>query len=141
MPIIHPLLVHFPIAILTVSFLFEMISLMRSSPDVSRAAWWLHMVGTTGLLLSVASGLYARSATPISAQAMEYAENHQQIALVVTCVFAGLLFWRIAGRSALPRIGRTAYYALFGVGVALMWLGAWYGGELVYRFGVGVGSP
>jgi uncharacterized membrane protein len=136
---IHPVFVHFPVALLSISLLFELASLLRPSAEFTRAGWWLQLAGTAGILLSVATGLSARSGLNLSPEAVGYVENHEQIALIVAVVFSSLLFWRIANKAVLPKRGKALFLGLFGAGVALMWLGAWYGGELVYRFGAGVG--
>jgi uncharacterized membrane protein len=138
---IHPIFVHFPIALLTLSLVFEMLFLVRSELEFSRVGWWLHMAGTLGLLLSVATGLRAVSDVRLSLGAADIIEYHQQIALLVTGLFTGLLLWRIGVRTTLPQNGRAMYVAAFAAGLILMWLGAWYGGELVYRHGVGVMVP
>lgn len=138
---LHPVFVHFPVALLTVSFAFELLSLARRSEEFSRFAWWLHMLGTAGVLLSVATGLAARAGSMLPPAAIPTAENHEQLALLVAATMSVLVMWRIGTRTTLPARGRWAYIAGFGVGVVLMWVGAWYGGELVYRYGVGIAVP
>jgi uncharacterized membrane protein len=49
-----------------------------------------------------------------------------------------LLFWRIASRSRIPERYAALYLILLACSVAVLWVGAWYGGEMVYRFGVGL---
>jgi uncharacterized membrane protein len=137
----HPFFVHFPIALLSISFLFEIVFLLRGEIEFSRVGWWLHMAGTLGILLSVATGLRAVSGTQISPEVLDVLSSHQGIALVVTALFSGLLLWRVGRRTALPEAGRAIYMAAFAAGVILMWLGAWYGGQLVYHFGLGVATP
>jgi uncharacterized membrane protein len=135
---IHPIFVHFPIALLSLSLVFEVLFLLRTEIEFSRVGWWLHMTGTLGLLLSVATGLRALSEVRLTLGAADIIEYHQQIALLVTGLFTGLLLWRIGLRTTLPQNGRAMYLAAYSAGLILMWLGAWYGGELVYRHGVGV---
>lgn len=138
---LHPLFVHFPVALLTVSLMFEIAFLLRSSAEFTRVAWWLHLVGSAGLLVSIATGLLARSGVAIPSPAVSHVEVHEEIALLVATIFTGLLFWRIRARGVPAGKGRGLYIAAFGFGVLLMWVGAWYGGELVYRFGVGAATP
>jgi hypothetical protein len=63
---IHPIFVHFPIALLSLSLVFEVLFLLRTEIEFSRVGWWLHMAGTLGLLLSVATGLRAVSEVRMS---------------------------------------------------------------------------
>ncbi len=141
MPNIHPLIVHLPIALLTFSFLFDFLGLLAKKEQFERTAWWGFLAGTIGLLLSVATGLSAESSTIISDAAREHFDSHQQLAFAVTGLYSFLLFWRVASRTKLPLSKQKAFVTLSFLGVILIWTTAWYGGELVYRFGVGVSIP
>lgn len=138
MPNVHPLLVHFPIALLLLSLILEVIALIRTNPGISRAAWWNQIGGTIGLALSVASGLLAEGSVHIAQDARELFERHEQLAFVTAAVFALLLFWRIAARGKVPPKAPVLYVFLFLLGTVCMLTGALYGGEMVFRFGVGV---
>ena len=138
MPNLHPLLVHFPIALLTFGFVFDMFGLVSKRNELSRVGWWIQVAGTLGLLTAVVTGLLARETVVIPVAAYDTFENHEQIAFIVTAVFAALLLWRIASRTHLPQRYKILFLVLFLFGLVLMWLGAWFGGEMVYRFGVGV---
>lgn len=138
MPNLHPLLVHFPIALLTLSFLFDAVSAVTRKPQFERSGWWTLLSGSIGLGLTITSGLFAEGTVTIGEEAREHFDTHEEIAFVVATVYVVLLLWRIANKSLLPVRRRGVYLFLSLVGCVLIWLGAWYGGELVYRFGVGV---
>ncbi len=138
MPNLHPLVVHFPIALLFLSLILETIALLRKDPELSRAAWWNQIGGTAGLALTVASGLLAENTVSISGDARDLFERHELLAFLSAGIFAILLLWRIAARGNIPRQSPAAYFVLFVAGVACVLVGAWYGGEMVYWYGVGV---
>ncbi len=141
MPPLHPMIVHFPIALLTAGFLADMWVLVVKTTDVSRTGWWSQLVGTIGLAAAVGSGLIAKESAGVQdALAASVLEFHQQWALGAMVLFAGLLFWRIAARKRLPANPRFVYAGLYCIAVVTLWLTAWHGGELVYGLGVGV-SP
>jgi uncharacterized membrane protein len=137
MPNIHPLIVHFPIALLTIGIVFDVLGLLSKNNELSRVGWWMQVAGTFGLMAAVVTGLLAQQTVVISAAAHDAFEHHEQIAFIVSAVFAALLLWRIASRTQLPQRYRILFLLLFLFGLVVMWLGAWYGGEMVYRFGVG----
>ncbi|MCW5896293.1 MAG: DUF2231 domain-containing protein [Bacteroidetes bacterium] len=141
MPNIHPLIVHLPIALLTFSFLFDILGLLTRKEEFERTAWWGLLAGTIGLVLAVATGLWAESNTLISNAAREHFNLHQQFAFAATALYSFLLLWRVASRTRLPDAKRKASLILSFFGVILIWTTAWYGGELVYTFGVGVSLP
>ncbi len=138
MPNIHPLLVHLPIALLTISFLFDALGLLTKKQELERTAWWTLLAGTIGLAATVVSGLLAEKTVSIADFAREHFETHEQIAFIVASIYSVLLLWRIAGGTSLPKQKEWLFVGLSLAGVILIWTGAWYGGELVYRFGVGV---
>ena len=138
MPNPHPAIVHFPIALLTVAVLFELLSRVLKREDFSRIGWWMQLSGTIVLALAVLSGIFARDTVTIGPLARPDFELHQQLAFAAAGLFAALLFWRIAAKSRIPEKHALLYLVLLACGVAVLWAGAWYGGEMVYRFGVGV---
>lgn len=138
MPNIHPLLVHFPIALLTMSLFFDAIGLATKRGELLRTGWWTLAAGTIGLLATVISGLLAEQSVVISAPAREHFERHEQIAFFVSGLYAFLFLWRVAHRTQLPPQREWLFVISSLVGVVAIWLGAWYGGTLVYQFGVGV---
>ncbi len=139
MPNIHPLLVHFPIALLTISVLFDLVYLLTKKEVFSSVGWWTQLAGVAGLAGTIVSGLYAERTVIIATEARSCFETHQQMAFVSATIFAILLLWRIASKTNLPSKQRAAYLLLSLLGVIAMWVGAWYGGEMVYGLNVGIG--
>jgi uncharacterized membrane protein len=138
MPNPHPLVIHFPIALLSVAVLFELFARFLHREDFSRCGWWMQLIGTIGLVLAVVTGILARDTVTIAPLARPYFDMHQQMAFLASGLFAVLLFWRIASRSRIPERYVALYLILLVCSVAVLWVGAWYGGEMVYRFGVGL---
>ncbi len=54
--LIHPLVVHFPVALWIVSLLFDVFAWYRQDPLYRRAAYWLVGLGLLGAVVSVGSG-------------------------------------------------------------------------------------
>jgi uncharacterized membrane protein len=54
--LIHPLVVHFPVALWMVSLLFDLLAWYRQDPLYRRAAYWLVGLGLLGAAVSVGSG-------------------------------------------------------------------------------------
>jgi uncharacterized membrane protein len=138
MPNLHPFLTHFPIALLTISALSELAAVFLKRGEFSRVGWWTQLAGSIGLAAAALTGILAGDSVRIPEPAKPYFALHQEIAFIAATVFAGLLFWRIASRTALPPGREALFLILFAGGVLAVWTGAWYGGEMVYRFGAGV---
>lgn len=138
MPNIHPFLTHFPIALLSLSIVCECAALLLHREEFSTVGWWTQLAGTIGLAAAAVTGVLAGQSVEIAPPGKPYLEMHQELALVASTVFAILLFWRIASRTKRPPGHDILFLVLFTGGVLAIWAGAWYGGEMVYRFGAGV---
>jgi len=138
MPNLHPFVVHFPIALLTASFLFDIFGTLAKRDQIRRIAWWCQVAGTLGLLATVLSGLHAETTIQIPAAARQSFQTHKEVAFFVSAIFAILFFWRIGGKSRITQVYHFLFWGLYTLGLILLWVAAWHGGELVYRFGVGV---
>lgn len=117
---------------------FDLLAIMLNRNQLERVGWWSQLSGTVGLAGTIASGLVAKSTLLIPPEGAGTFESHEQIAFVLAFLAAGLLLWRISTRMLLPSRMRIPYLALLAITVVIMWVGAWYGGELVYSFGAGV---
>ena len=138
MPNIHPVLTHFPIVLLTLSLLFDGLGALLRRADLERIGSWAQLLGIAALAVTIGTGLAARNGQTIGAEAVDVIQMHQEIAFAVVAIASLLLLWRIAGRLRLPDKHRSIYLLLSLAMVTLLWVGAWYGGKLVYEFGIGV---
>jgi len=137
----HPFLVHFPVALLTTALAFDLLGILISREELSKVGWWAQLTGTIGIAAAVISGLVAKSQAVIPPEAAGTFDTHQQMAFLTAGAFTALLLWRIGMRTKIDPIRRVLYLSLFAAGLASLWAGAWYGGELVYRFGIGFSLP
>ncbi len=133
----HPIFIHFPIALLSTTLVLEILALAFGKDDLSRAGWWIQLVGTVGILLAVLSGIVAENATSIPATAAWVMDLHEELAFVCASAFAALLLWRVAARTKIPGPKPWGYIAAYLAAVVLLAFVGWFGGELVYRYGVG----
>jgi uncharacterized membrane protein len=138
MPHIHPVVVHFPIALLTAALLLDAVGIFLKNPVAVKAGWWIFLAGTLTLGLAVGTGLLGKSDVIIPPDAADPFNVHEQIAFVAAGIFSVLLLWRIGSRTAIPAANRWVFLGIYLVGVIVCWVGGLYGGELVYRHAVGV---
>lgn len=142
MPTLHPFLVHFPVALLTVGWLADVYAVIRGRSHGSELGWWNGVAGTAGLCAAVASGLIAKNATgPLGALPAAALSDHEQIAFATSVAFLVLYGWRFTRRRNIPTASPWLFLLLTGGAVVLLWLTAHIGGDLVHQFGVGVVTP
>ena len=144
-PNVHPLLVHFPIALLFTSVLLDVLA--YSLPGRARVLLRdvgsvLSVVGGLAALATYLTGRAAAQTVLIPGMAQALVQAHWDWAFWTLWYFAGLAAVRVAllvtGRVIGPRT--TAALAVTGlIGLGLLFETADRGAELVYRQGVGVG--
>jgi uncharacterized membrane protein len=136
---LHPFLVHFPVALLTVGTIADLIAYLRGKHGGSIVGWWNGVAGTCGLLVSAASGLYAKgNAGLLSAGGATALADHEQLAFATTVAFLLLTGWRLSRRMQLPPASPRFFLFLSGAAIILLWITAHIGGGLVHEFGIGV---
>ena len=145
---IHPMVVHFPIALLITAALFEAGCLVfRGFLWLDRAATALMTLGGIGAGVAYLSGeRAAEAAAPVAGVAQGVLADHEDLALL-TLIACGIavalrLFVSWLGRHDLEvHLGIFRLAALVAVfaSVALLVLTAFHGGQLVFDHGIGVG--
>lgn len=134
---IHPLLVHFPIALLPAATLIYCIAILGRRETWAWMGLWMLVMGALGAAAAVATGLWAAPGVML---AVSVKENlllpHRNLMLAVLALSTILTLWAIAARP-LPDRGRYAFVALLIVTVALIAKGADYGGRMVYDYNAG----
>jgi uncharacterized membrane protein len=149
LPDLHPAFVHFPIALLFTALLFDLACLVaRRQVWLDRAAAALYVLGTLGAGLSYLTGLLAeRTLGELGAAAEIAVHEHQDLALWTLSAFAGVTLLRVV----VSRLGRHDRQISFGffrllallaaiAAQGLLFLTADYGGALVFRHEIGIGT-
>lgn len=136
---IHPLFVHFPIALLSVALLFELIAMVFKKPAFQAAGWWTFVLGVIAIGATAITGLIAESTVGHTDDAHELILQHRNLEIASGLLFILLFIWRISLKGELPgsTVLRSIYGGIFIVAVTVLLMGASIGGRLVYEFGVG----
>jgi uncharacterized membrane protein len=131
---IHPMLVTFPIGLWGFSFVADLIYLVQggSNPVWASVAYYAMAGGIIGALVAAVFGFIDLLLVTVG-QTRRIGIMHMTLNLIVVVLYAINLFVRTGSQ---------------GVGKGLVWLSAlsilllvtsgWLGGELVFRYGVGV---
>jgi uncharacterized membrane protein len=133
MPDFHPVVVHFPIALLTFSLAVELLGPVLRSAEATLVGWWTQLGGTAGILFTVTTGMIAKPGAGVYAAGT--LATHEQLAFLTSAIMLGLTIWRTGRRGKIPE-QRALFLGTYAAGVALVWLTAGYGGEIVHRYGI-----
>jgi uncharacterized membrane protein len=132
---IHPMLVMFPFALLSVAVLFDALYLATGTDGFARFAFWSITVGLVGGLAAALFGLIDWLAIRPGTRARRVGAWHGLGNLGVVLLFAVSWLLRLGDLEYAPGI-LPFVLGLVGGGIALVT--AWLGGELVYRLRIGV---
>lgn len=131
----HPVAVHFPIALLLAGLGFGLASRRRAAAAwLAEAASWLLWLGTAAAWLAVGLGLLAEETAPHVPPAWKTMERHETLAFWSAGLFTALSLWRRRWR----RRGEGLFLALWLAAAGVLLATGYYGGELVFAFGLGV---
>ena len=128
---VHPVLIPFPLGLLITSFVFDIIYVVTNNPVFWVVAFWMIAAGVIGGLLAAVPGLIDWLAMPHGTRARSIGLWHLASNVGAIVLFAVNWLIRVGGPGVIGII-------LSLLGVILLGLGGWLGGELVDRMGVGV---
>jgi uncharacterized membrane protein len=132
---VHPMLVMFPLGLLVTAFFFDLVDVLGGPDVLGEVAYWNITVGLAVGVLAAAAGVVDLLAVPHGTRAKRVAVVHGLVNAGVVILFAGAWVVRTGADS---RAAGGALLAIELVALGGLAAGAWLGGELVDRLGVGV---
>lgn len=135
---LHPLFVHFPIALLLSSVALSWAGRFWPGKGLDQAAWYTLLLGLAGTVVTLLSGLVAAQGVAADSPAMATLNIHRLLGIATFVLFGVLAIWSWRSKGAISGSKRTLYTLLQIVGVVLIVAVGFFGGELVYTFGLGV---
>lgn len=133
---LHPIFVHFPIALLLVSFGLTAVARLR--PEFHETSWLLLVLGGLSTLPATITGLIAHEPYEETASMM-FIQSHEMLGIIGTVFTLGVLLWRWQSRKRGEDVGLTTpYLAVAIVGMLWLFVLGGTGGELVYEHGINV---
>ena len=131
---IHPILVPFPLGLLTTSVIFDVVHLLAGGARWAEISFWMIAAGVIGGLLAAVFGFIDWLAIPSGTRAKAIGLAHGLSNVLMVALFA--VGWLL--RSGAPGDPGVLPIVLSFLGVALASIGGYLGGELVFRLGIGV---
>lgn len=135
---LHPILVHFPIALLFVSVLFDLLGTSLSRDSFREGALWLLGLGLFGGIAAAVAGVMAEDAAEKAGVAESLIETHETLAQATLAIMGVLLLSRLVLRNRFSTRTFAAYLAVATVGLFTLIATGHTGGDLVYKHGAGV---
>lgn len=137
---IHPMIVHFPIALIIVGFLADALGIFLKKEFFSKAGFYLLILGTLGVVAAYLSGNIAGDGITEAGSLKQALETHESAAELSLWLMVGTALVRIALQLTKKYVGTFRWIALFIflIGVLSIARTGYYGGELVFKHAAGV---
>ena len=134
---IHPLVVHFPLALLPAAALFYVLAWVSGRDSLAWTALWLLVLGTVSGAVAAGTGLYAEEGVMVAPSVRAQLLDPHEIWMLTTVGSSAVLtIWALV-RRPFPTPGRGVFVVLLLAVLAIMAHGADYGGRLVYDYNAG----
>ena len=140
-PNLHPLIVHFPIALLAAAGAVDVADLLlRGREPLRNAATWLYVAGAATAVAAYFSGVEAGRTAALTPAGAGLAAAHADWAFRATWLFAFFASVRLAMSYAIRPSGWlvAASLVIAAVGLAALVQTVRHGSRLVFEHGVGV---
>ena len=139
-PNVHPLIIHFPIAVLSIAVLFDFIFQIWDRSWLSINCLSIYILGTVSALAAFLTGQYAADNVNMPMQAELTVSNHSDMAKYTLLFFSlysiirAIYWWKLKPNP----IFKVSFFILALLGLFLLFQTADLGGKLVYKYGVGI---
>ncbi|MBO6495522.1 MULTISPECIES: DUF2231 domain-containing protein [Roseivirga] len=139
-PNLHPMIIHFPIALWMLAVLFDFSLVFRTKEWLRRAAIWMYVIGAISALAAFLSGSQAIDLVSVPMQGEVTASKHSDWAHYTLYYLGGyallrlFIFWQRLDKKKWVLI---LLFILGATGMVLVAKTADLGGKLVYKYGVG----
>jgi uncharacterized membrane protein len=133
---LHPMIVHFPIALITVGFIAEVVSLFfKSEKCLSKTVFYLMVLGTLAAIAAWSTGqLFTNE--PTQGEIVKIFEKHETGALItMILMLIGSVFriWLVVRKKEETQLKWVAF-GFYLLGFAAVTFTGFMGGTMVYNF-------
>lgn len=134
-PLLHPMLVHFPIALLFASAALDVPGYLLRRPSLTRAGFFTLVLGTVGAGVAALTG---PDHVQGNATVQSLLASHQSFALITVALAVALMLVRFAAIRGLSGGPAFAYLGVTALLLVSLSLTGYFGGEMTYHQGIGV---
>lgn len=136
---LHPVTVHFPIALIFVVLGLCLWQLAKDlSADISKLTFYLFILSEFSLLVTILTGRSSGQDLLPSEELREVLDLHEILGYAVIWVNGLLLIWMYLRHHRWQRKELAGFVAILSLVCGLMIVSSHLGGRMVYEFGAGV---
>jgi uncharacterized membrane protein len=133
---IHPMLIPLPLGLWVTSFVVDILFYFTRHQTLLVISKFMIAAGCIAALVAALFGIIDWLAIK-DGEVKSVANWHARLNIIALIIFAVSLFLRLSAYSQIVGRRLTIPFLLSLVGVILITISGWLGGELVFRYGVG----
>lgn len=136
--LIHPAIVHFPIALFTSTAIFVLLSLFVKKELFKEIVFWNLLLGVVTAIAAVLTGLFAEQNIIHNEEVHEILQKHKYNGFAIVIVFLSLLIWLWIRKNRFGEKEYILWITFLLLGCLMTFYQGFLGGEMVFQHGAGV---
>lgn len=131
---LHPLVIHFPIALFSAAILFDLLFLIFNNNDFYAGGWWTMLFALVASAAAIATGIIDDTLIGHLGSVYPLWLNHGLVQLFSCILFLTLFLWRTKDKSIFyDNLKKRVYTATALIGIVILYYGGHLGAELAGR--------
>ena len=131
---LHPLVIHFPIALFSAAILFDLLFLIFNNNDFYAGGWWTMLFALVASAAAIATGIIDDTFIGHLGSVYPLWLNHGLVQLFSCILFLTLFLWRTKDKSIFyDNLKKRVYTAMALIGIVILYYGGHLGAELAGR--------
>lgn len=131
---LHPLVIHFPIALFSAAILFDLLFLIFNNNDFYVGGWWTMLFALVASAAAIATGIIDDTLIGHLGSVYPLWLNHGLVQLFSCILFLTLFLWRTKDKSIFyDNLKKLVYTATALIGIVILYYGGHLGAELAGR--------
>ena len=131
---LHPLVIHFPIALFSAAILFDLLFLIFNNNDFYVGGWWTMLFALVASAAAIATGIIDDTLIGHLGSVYPLWLNHGLVQLFSCILFLTLFLWRTKDKSIFyDNLKKRVYTATALIGLIILYYGGHLGAELAGR--------
>jgi len=131
---LHPLVIHFPIALFSAAILFDLLFLIFNNNDFYAGGWWTMLFALVASAAAIATGIIDDTLIGHLGSVYPPWLNHGLVQLFSCILFLTLFLWRTKDKSIFyDNLKKRVYTATALIGIVILYYGGHLGAELAGR--------
>ena len=131
---LHPLVIHFPIALFSSAVLFDFIAIVFKKNELFMTSWWVMLLALLSSLFAIITGLIDDNIIGHLLTTFPLWDNHGLMQIISIVIFLSIFIWRTKQPNLFDSKKNVFIYLLIGLtNVVILFYGSHIGAILSGR--------